>query len=159
MLERPFKSLWTADAVRPKYVPACEAFQHVCCGVWGVKVGVARRAKNSALHCFFTPVQIPLVAYATRPKYFPACKVFLLVCCGVWGVKVGVARRAKNSALHCFLTPVQIPLGKTNQSTEWYSDLFLARPKGFEPPISGIGIRCVIQLRHGRIFLSNSILL
>lgn len=26
----------------------------------------------------------------------------------------------------------------------------LARPEGFEPPISGIGIRCVIQLRHGR---------
>ena len=28
--------------------------------------------------------------------------------------------------------------------------LFLARPKGFEPPISRIGICCVIQLRHGR---------
>ncbi len=95
---------------RPKYVPACEAFQLVCCGVCGVEVGVARRAKNSALHCFFTPVQIPLVAYATRPKYFPACEAFQLVCCGVWGVKVGVARRAKNSALHCFFTPVQIPL-------------------------------------------------
>ena len=27
----------------------------------------------------------------------------------------------------------------------------MARPKGFEPPISGIGIRCVIQLRHGQI--------
>lgn len=29
----------------------------------------------------------------------------------------------------------------------------MARPEGFEPPISGIGIRCVIQLRHGRIFV------
>mgnify|MGYP007101873770 CR=1 FL=1 len=29
---------------------------------------------------------------------------------------------------------------------------FLARPKGFEPPIFRIGICCVIQLRHGRIF-------
>ncbi len=28
----------------------------------------------------------------------------------------------------------------------------MVRPKGFEPPISGIGIRCVIQLRHGRIY-------
>ena len=28
--------------------------------------------------------------------------------------------------------------------------LFLARPKRFELPFSGIGIRCVIQLRHGR---------
>lgn len=31
----------------------------------------------------------------------------------------------------------------------------LARPKRFELPFSGIGIRCVIQLRHGRIFCSN----
>ena len=29
--------------------------------------------------------------------------------------------------------------------------LSLARPKGFEPPLSRIGICCVIQLRHGRI--------
>ena len=28
---------------------------------------------------------------------------------------------------------------------------YVVRPKGFEPPISGIGIRCVIQLRHGRM--------
>lgn len=27
----------------------------------------------------------------------------------------------------------------------------MARPKGFEPLFSGIGIRCVIQLRHGRM--------
>ena len=27
----------------------------------------------------------------------------------------------------------------------------MARPKRFELPFSGIGIRCVIQLRHGRI--------
>ena len=27
----------------------------------------------------------------------------------------------------------------------------MARPKGFEPLFSGIGIRCVIQLRHGRL--------
>ena len=32
---------------------------------------------------------------------------------------------------------------------------YLARPKGFEPPISGIGIRCVIQLRHGRMSTDN----
>ena len=48
-----------AYATRPKYVPACEAFQLVCCGVWGVEVGVARRAKNSALHCFFNANQRP----------------------------------------------------------------------------------------------------
>ena len=29
---------------------------------------------------------------------------------------------------------------------------FLARPKGFEPPVFRIGICCVIQLRHGRIY-------
>ena len=28
----------------------------------------------------------------------------------------------------------------------------LARPEGLEPPFSGIGIRCVIQLRHGRMY-------
>ena len=28
---------------------------------------------------------------------------------------------------------------------------FMARPKRFELPFSGIGIRCVIQLRHGRL--------
>ena len=28
--------------------------------------------------------------------------------------------------------------------------IVLARPKRFELPFSGIGIRCVIQLRHGR---------
>ena len=32
------------------------------------------------------------------------------------------------------------------------SEAFLARPKRFELPFSGIGIRCVIQLRHGRMF-------
>ena len=28
----------------------------------------------------------------------------------------------------------------------------LARPKGFEPPIFRIGICCVIQLRHRRVY-------
>lgn len=28
----------------------------------------------------------------------------------------------------------------------------MACPKGLEPPFSGIGIRCVIQLRHGQIY-------
>ncbi len=27
----------------------------------------------------------------------------------------------------------------------------MVRPKRFELPFSGIGIRCVIQLRHGRV--------
>ena len=36
---------------------------------------------------------------------------------------------------------------------------YLVRPKGFEPPISGIGIRCVIQLRHGRILRGVTALL
>ena len=30
----------------------------------------------------------------------------------------------------------------------------MARPEGFEPPAFGIGIRCDIQLRHGRIYLT-----
>lgn len=32
---------------------------------------------------------------------------------------------------------------------------FLACPKGFEPPFSGIGIRCVIQLRHGQMYAAG----
>ena len=32
----------------------------------------------------------------------------------------------------------------------------MARPKRFELPFSGIGIRCVIQLRHGRIYCSGN---
>jgi hypothetical protein len=33
--------------------------------------------------------------------------------------------------------------------------LVLACPKGFEPPFSGIGIRCVIQLRHGQMYAAG----
>ena len=29
------------------------------------------------------------------------------------------------------------------------------RPKGLEPPFSGIGIRCVIQLRHGQMYAAG----
>ena len=32
---------------------------------------------------------------------------------------------------------------------------FLACPKGLEPPFSGIGIRCVIQLRHGQMYAAG----
>lgn len=35
--------------------------------------------------------------------------------------------------------------------TIWFCLCVLARPKRFELPFSGIGIRCVIQLRHGRM--------
>ena len=31
----------------------------------------------------------------------------------------------------------------------------MVRPKGFEPPTSGLGIRCSILLSYGRIFLSG----
>lgn len=31
----------------------------------------------------------------------------------------------------------------------------MARLEGFEPPFSGIGIRCVIQLRHRRKYYLN----
>ena len=40
-------------------------------------------------------------------------------------------------------------MDKTKKAPNGY--LLLACPKGFEPPFSGIGIRCVIQLRHGQI--------
>lgn len=34
-------------------------------------------------------------------------------------------------------------------------DNCLVCPKGFEPPFSGIGIRCVIQLRHGQMYAAG----
>ena len=44
-------------------------------------------------------------------------------------------------------------MNNTKQKSRHFRDRIfaLARPKGFEPLFSGIGIRCVIQLRHGRL--------
>ena len=62
--------------------------------------------------------------------------------------------RLKNSPLDCFLAahPLRVRIPSLNKKPVHTRSVnrFLARPKGFEPPIYGIGIRCVIQLRHGR---------
>ncbi len=69
----------------------------------------------------------------------------------------------KNSPPDCFFTPLTL-LGFKSLRTEKEHTaalrqcaLFLARPKGFEPPIFRIGICCVIQLRHGRILRRTSV--
>ena len=51
--------------------------------------------------------------------------------------------------LHSFISPLA---GDFIEKSTPKRAFFLARPKGFEPPIFRIGICCVIQLRHGRIF-------
>ena len=64
------------------------------------------------------------------------------------------ARRAKNVPPACFLNARSNPFGyyaNQNKRHPKRVPFVLVRPKGFEPPISGIGIRCVIQLRHGRM--------
>ena len=55
------------------------------------------------------------------------------------------------------LPPCSNPLRTEKESTNHKGchSLFLARPKGFEPPFFRIGICCVIQLRHGRKYIGR----
>ena len=37
------------------------------------------------------------------------------------------------------------------------TEVFLVRPKGFEPPAPGVGGQCSIQLSYGRLCMKNAV--
>ena len=93
--------------------------------------------------------------------FWPAQRDFV-PCCRTIASLRSLPRRQKCSpgafsseSLTAFSLLVRIPLysypfKKNNGTTR--CRVFLARPEGFEPPFFRIGICCVIQLRHERLF-------
>ena len=81
--------------------------------------------------------------------------------CGIAAADFG----AENSPPDCFLNaphPLRVRIPSFDRKRKKRKGIlrhlffFLARPKGFEPPIFRIGICCVIQLRHGRKYIQLS---
>ena len=124
----------------------------------------ARWAKNVPPARFLNARSNPFGYYADQnkrhPKRVPPEVRFIVSCVPSrllrrdWFPMGSSARWAKNVPPARFLNARSNPFGyyaDQNKRHPKRVPFVLARPKGFEPPISGIGIRCVIQLRHGRI--------